>query len=88
MGNGASTAIGPSKYSLDELLVHWSDAGELTPAKLVEIGQTHFDVTLPVETLWKKGVCRRAAEGRDFAKSSSAKSSSPNSAAASRTDEL
>lgn len=63
MGNGASSAIGPSRYSLDELLVHWSDAGELTAGKLQDIGVEHFDVTLPIEALWKKGVCRRVGAG-------------------------
>ena len=36
MGAGSSAASGPSGYSLDQLLAHWSDKGELTAAKAAE----------------------------------------------------
>ena len=58
MGTGASSAVGPSGYSLDDLLKHWSETGALTAGKLCEVAQAHFDVAATPEQLWKLKVIK------------------------------
>ena len=56
MGSAASSAVGPSGYSLDDLLAHRSATGDLTAQALCDLAQTHFDVAWSPEDLAKHKV--------------------------------
>ena len=61
MGSAASSAVGPSGYSLDDLLAHRSATGDLTAQALCDLAQTHFDVAWSPEDLAKHKVVQGKA---------------------------
>ncbi|KAH8098540.1 hypothetical protein JL720_1490 [Aureococcus anophagefferens] len=65
MGSAASSAVGPSGYSLDDLLAHRSATGDLTAQALCDLAQTHFDVAWRPEDLAKHRVVQGRRRPRD-----------------------
>ena len=61
MGSAASSAVGPSGYSLDDLLAHRSATGDLTAQALCDLARTHFDVAWSPEDLAKHRVVQGKA---------------------------